>query len=494
LLALSFCSLSLSSFSKTQIYLRIANQLEHLRSQLEDLTNNDPVDWIIAVGHYPIYSAGDHCDNSELISYLKPLLVQYNVPIFISGHDHISEHLQYEGIHYFVASAGSMTDNLKSSCTTKASLTWYGVGYSAFAYADVTTSSLTINYIDVNNELKYSYLIPRPQSSRRSKAPTSYPTYRPKPSIIPTESPSLKPTRRRDFSSPSPTIIPSTVMLFPPQAVSRGGGNRHRNSFSSSSSSATSNTSKLVCLSLGSVAVLGLIGFFFFRSFRRRKNNANDAENQNGGKKRTVTKASVLASVKSPGGNQQRKRINKNYLKFVKKSPARYRSADHQERMSDEDEEDGGFSDDAGDNDRGLVGNSLYRNSNAYEMVELGEGRRVRKQRKGRNSNHTRGATVDLGAGNNDRRSGYSRVNNTSDNHGNTSENENNVGVDEEELTQDDGFRDYSGQLPRATFVNTGSDTKKETSGEGNHPIYTNVHSPGGNQIVVHRRANTTAI
>jgi hypothetical protein len=47
------------------------------------------------MGHYPIYSSGEHSDISELVSYIDPLLVEYNVDAYFCGHDHISEHLRY---------------------------------------------------------------------------------------------------------------------------------------------------------------------------------------------------------------------------------------------------------------------------------------------------------------------------------------------------------------------------------------------------------------
>lgn len=50
--------------------------------------------WLIVVGHYPIFSRGEHGDISELKEYLLPLLIKYKVNAYICGHDHISEHLQ----------------------------------------------------------------------------------------------------------------------------------------------------------------------------------------------------------------------------------------------------------------------------------------------------------------------------------------------------------------------------------------------------------------
>lgn len=138
---------------------RIANQLQHLERMLVEMIAEEPT-WLLAIGHYPIYSAGSSGDVSELINYLLPLLQQYKVHAFICGHDHISEHLRLDGIEYFVAGAGSMTDTL--SKTPSADLIWAGAGYGAFAYMDASPSDLTIGYLDTNGTLRYQYTLTNP--------------------------------------------------------------------------------------------------------------------------------------------------------------------------------------------------------------------------------------------------------------------------------------------------------------------------------------------
>ena len=51
-------------------------------------------DWLVVVGHYPVYSSGEHMDMDELIENLVPLMKKYGVDAYFCGHDHISEHLR----------------------------------------------------------------------------------------------------------------------------------------------------------------------------------------------------------------------------------------------------------------------------------------------------------------------------------------------------------------------------------------------------------------
>jgi tartrate-resistant acid phosphatase type 5 len=72
---------------------RIDNQISHLHTLFKEITQYNPT-WLLVAGHYPIFSRGEHGDMSELVANLLPLLVQYNVSLYLCGHDHISEHLQ----------------------------------------------------------------------------------------------------------------------------------------------------------------------------------------------------------------------------------------------------------------------------------------------------------------------------------------------------------------------------------------------------------------
>ena len=71
----------------------ISNQLQYIEAQLQEAALNPP-SWLLVVGHYPVFSAGEHGDTTELKTYLLPLLEKYNVDAYFCGHDHISEHLQ----------------------------------------------------------------------------------------------------------------------------------------------------------------------------------------------------------------------------------------------------------------------------------------------------------------------------------------------------------------------------------------------------------------
>ena len=54
---------------------------------------NSTADYLWVTGHYPVWSVCEHGPTYELVLALKPLLEQYKVTGYASGHDHCLEYL-----------------------------------------------------------------------------------------------------------------------------------------------------------------------------------------------------------------------------------------------------------------------------------------------------------------------------------------------------------------------------------------------------------------
>ncbi|KAF4740338.1 chitinase [Perkinsus olseni] len=55
--------------------------------------HNTTADFILVVGHYPIWSLAEHGPTYRLSRLLMPLLTKYRVTAYLSGHDHVHQHL-----------------------------------------------------------------------------------------------------------------------------------------------------------------------------------------------------------------------------------------------------------------------------------------------------------------------------------------------------------------------------------------------------------------
>lgn len=79
-----------------------AMTLEWIREALE----KSDADYLMVAGHYPIYSACSHGSTPELVENLDPLLKQYGVTAYLSGHEHCQFHFAHDDMNYFLSGAG----------------------------------------------------------------------------------------------------------------------------------------------------------------------------------------------------------------------------------------------------------------------------------------------------------------------------------------------------------------------------------------------------
>ena len=68
--------------------------------------------WRVVVGHHSLFTSGAHRGRTmhRHRALLLPLLQKHRVDLYISGHSHHTEHLQYGRTHFLVVGAGSGLD------------------------------------------------------------------------------------------------------------------------------------------------------------------------------------------------------------------------------------------------------------------------------------------------------------------------------------------------------------------------------------------------
>jgi len=79
-----------------------ASQWTWIENQLAAST----ADYLWVAGHYPIYSAGSDGTTTKLVKQLLPLLKKHGAH-YISGHDHMAEHIVHSGVNMFVNGMGA---------------------------------------------------------------------------------------------------------------------------------------------------------------------------------------------------------------------------------------------------------------------------------------------------------------------------------------------------------------------------------------------------
>ena len=83
---------------------------------LDKVLSKSTEKWKIVVGHHPVYSADTYRgNNNELINSIEPILKKHKVDFYFSGHIHIAQHIQKNGIDYVVSPSGSLGVNTSTN-------------------------------------------------------------------------------------------------------------------------------------------------------------------------------------------------------------------------------------------------------------------------------------------------------------------------------------------------------------------------------------------
>lgn len=127
--------------------------------RLEDELGVAAPGWTFVLGHHSLYSAGPHGDANALTRWLWGG-AQARVDFYLSGHNHLLEHLQREGerTDYVVSGSGGAqpVEPGTSAGPSAAALRFqhYGPG---FAWFDVTPTRVTVHFYDADGTLLYAY-------------------------------------------------------------------------------------------------------------------------------------------------------------------------------------------------------------------------------------------------------------------------------------------------------------------------------------------------
>jgi tartrate-resistant acid phosphatase type 5 len=124
--------------------------------------------WLVVAGHYPIYSMGEHGDDSYLVNDLLPILKEHNVHVYMAGHDHNHQHIFKDGLHHIISgnSAGRGPfgeggyQNLGISAATDQVMHYHLA--CGFTVASVTARNLTFTFIDNHGVVKYATTLDQP--------------------------------------------------------------------------------------------------------------------------------------------------------------------------------------------------------------------------------------------------------------------------------------------------------------------------------------------
>lgn len=119
------------------------------------LTISDAEDWVVVVGHHPIYAdtPKDENERTDMQKYVDPILRAHDVDMYVCGHIHNFQHIRVEGsgIDYVVNTSGSLSRKVKEVEGTQ-----FCSPLSGFSIVTADASELDLHFIDAQGNVIYS--------------------------------------------------------------------------------------------------------------------------------------------------------------------------------------------------------------------------------------------------------------------------------------------------------------------------------------------------
>lgn len=132
---------------------------------LEEELNGAKEDWVVVVGHHPIYAhtTKSESERKDMQKRVDPILRRHNVDMYICGHIHNFQHIKPQGtsIDYVVNSAGS----LARSKVEAVEGTVFASGEAGFSILSFTKDELCLDLI--NGKGKTIHSVKRTKNAQR---------------------------------------------------------------------------------------------------------------------------------------------------------------------------------------------------------------------------------------------------------------------------------------------------------------------------------------
>jgi len=111
--------------------------------------------FLAVLAHHPVYSNGPHGDHPVLVRDWDPLFRKYKVDLYMAGHDHDLQHLEFEGhptTHFLSGGGGADLYVLKVDGLDRGP---YAQEVHGFSHLSVTRSALELRHLDADGRFLY---------------------------------------------------------------------------------------------------------------------------------------------------------------------------------------------------------------------------------------------------------------------------------------------------------------------------------------------------
>ncbi len=132
-------------------------QAEQLKWFEAELKKPRKTPFTVVLGHHPIFSNGPHGDHKILIEEWEPLLRKHNVSLYLAGHDHDLQHLEFEGHPTSFICSGAGGADLYDLKITEAQRGPYAEKVYGFSHLEATPGKLTLRHIAADGKMVHAF-------------------------------------------------------------------------------------------------------------------------------------------------------------------------------------------------------------------------------------------------------------------------------------------------------------------------------------------------
>ena len=111
--------------------------------------------WLFVFGHHPVFSNGRHGDTRSLIDHLDPLLRRHRVNLYLCGHDHDLQHMEFKNhpTSFVVSGAGgARAREIRERRRGAFAKSVYG-----FTHLEVASDRFTVRHLDANGAQLHAF-------------------------------------------------------------------------------------------------------------------------------------------------------------------------------------------------------------------------------------------------------------------------------------------------------------------------------------------------
>jgi tartrate-resistant acid phosphatase type 5 len=131
-----------------------AVELAWLESELE---RSRTTPFLAVMGHHPVYSDGVHGDHPVLVRDWDPLFRKNKVDLYLAGHDHDLQHLEFEGhptTFFLSGGGGAELYDLKIDSSKRGP---YGQKVYGFSHLAVSKNKMTLRHLDAEGRSLHAF-------------------------------------------------------------------------------------------------------------------------------------------------------------------------------------------------------------------------------------------------------------------------------------------------------------------------------------------------